>query len=580
MKADALLRAELNESKKLSTVETVDNDTGSTRLIKSQIQETLREALNMRIKKIKKTDINGPVECELCNKMFRDMNLFDSHIETIHLLKWRCNLCDKSYETSKELISHKENIHGGNIIFCKACVEAESASENQTDQIKEEVFKRPISPNTNDDFDIPIVTDAAPLALCSLEVLCDICDASVDDDDLLRAHKKVHLPKLKTCNMCQVECSSIYALFEHKKDIHNLYKRVNLKFVCDLCGKYFSNSWQWENHEENVCPKKFSKYTCKYCKICFSTNHKLTRHLRKHKMEMLDDPSVTIYKCIACPKVFVDKEFYQKHRNVHDPECWDKYKCKLCNRSFRDNVRLKEHHQSIHEGIKPHQCDICGRTFHRLSNMRVHRAKHFGHKCDHCEEVFERLRQLANHVQQVHGLEPNIRIQPKKQYTSGCFVCRYCGKKLATYKSVLDHEHIHTGEKPYSCHICEKKFRSYTARWSHIQRHDKGNFVCEHCGKCFSYKQNLTTHMQIHVPMENRKHQCSKCGKRFLRKSHLNVHMRIHDGVRPYTCDICLFSFTQLGDMRRHRARHANGDVRIRQPRVKSIPTSSNEDTN
>lgn len=31
---------------------------------------------------------------------------------------------------------------------------------------------------------------------------------------------------------------------------------------------------------------------------------------------MLDDPSVTVYKCVACPKVFVDHQFYQKHRNA------------------------------------------------------------------------------------------------------------------------------------------------------------------------------------------------------------------------------------------------------------------------
>lgn len=92
------------------------------------------------------------------------------------------------------------------------------------------------------------------------------------------------------------------------------------------------------------------------------------------------------------------------------------------------------------------------------------------------------------------------------------------------------------------------------------------------------------THVQIHVSMEDRKHQCPTCNKRFLRKAHLNVHMRIHEGIRPYTCDICNFSFTQIGDMRRHRARHGNGEVK-RQPRTKVDNTKyiseySNEDTN
>ncbi|XP_015601963.1 zinc finger protein 2 homolog [Cephus cinctus] len=530
--------------------------------------------------KLKEMALKGPVECELCLTLFQDMDQFDNHIESVHLLNWRCNLCDKSFKTSTKLIIHKQSKHAGNINICKICVKSKK-SKTESD---------------SDIFDLPLVNEKPPspvqtmnttenqsekvIAENSLDVICEICHVAVDDDDLLEGHKKVHQPKKMTCVICQTECNSVYDMFLHKRESHNKYRKVQLKFVCDLCGKFFSNSWQWENHEENVCRQKFSVHTCKYCKNNFSTNHKLTRHLRKHKKEMMDDPTVTVYKCVACPKVFVDKEFYQKHRNVHDPECWDTHKCTLCNRSFRDNVRLKEHHQSIHEGVKPHQCDVCGRTFHRLSNMRAHRIKHFGHKCPHCEEVFERTRPLASHIQNIHGLEPEIRGQSKRQYTSSCYVCRFCGKKLSTYQSVLDHEHIHTGEKPYGCNICDKKFRSYTSKWAHVQRHEKGNYVCEHCGKCFSYKQNLTTHMQIHAPIEDRKHRCSKCDKRFLRKAHLDVHMRIHNGIRPYTCDICLFNFTQLGDMKRHRARHANGEVRVRQPRTKSMPTTSNEDTN
>ena len=50
--------------------------------------------------------------------------------------------------------------------------------------------------------------------------------------------------------------------------------------------------------------------------------------------------------------------------------------------------------------------------------------------------------------------------------------------------------------------------------------------------------------------------ECDLCGKTFTQKRYLDSHIAstVHDGKKPYECDICPTKFTQKGNLNHHVA--------------------------
>jgi len=336
---------------------------------------------------------------------------------------------------------------------------------------------------------------------------CDLCDKSYHEESGLRLHKESkHLGIKYKCDQCDYKATTKYSLeYNHKKRMHE-----RLTITCDICD--FSaltvsdiNKHKRKNHKELLLN----------CELCsFATLHK--NILLSHIQEIHENPGTDLtqktFLCKLCEAKFYKFSHLNNHEKTKHGE--KRFKCKLCDYKGSVSGFLKSHMRNKHESVK-YLCDQCDYQANYNFNLYEHRQiKHegMGIACDQCTFIAKNFKQFKMHKISDHSVPAlqcldcgfkskstqmdNLRrhIETHQEYLKSfliklqdmpntvedansekaLFTCEICGMKLRTQLGLTCHEgKLHpqySGERPYSCSVCQKGFATNAQLKSHQSR--------------------------------------------------------------------------------------------------------------
>lgn len=566
------------------------------------------------------THTGKPYSCELCPKTFSMARLLTLHTASRHSgieKPYHCDICQKSSWSLSSLRQHMKRHSGKYGLKCLICLktfcnvdslEKHSRRKHSGGNVAIQQLQQLTQQYVDGWMTCEVCSVLQPDA-ASMEAHMEAHRAQADGDEAGAMKFKQEPGDVKPfkCTHCVMVFSLQTNLERHMK-LHRRRKlgRPLKTRHCDVCDKSVLMSLKDFNlhrqeHRVEAARKAVTDFDgsteidskpfkCTQCVMIFSQADNLERHMKLHRKT--GRPLQTRY-CDVCNKsMLMTMKIFNQHQQEHfmeaalkaaveyDSQCPTEidlkpFKCTQCVMVFSSSANLDRHmalHKKKGRPLSMRHCAVCNVSqLWSLKSFTIHQQSHnmdgsgagsSGYslvnagtassakpfKCKTCGRSFAERTQLDSHEYATHAAKT----------ADNRYKCSKCHKSMSSAYQLREHMHRHSGEKPYLCKHCDKRFAQNLSMYLHIRRHHPGvrqEFRCDLCDKSYARHISLLNHRKMH---ETAGYQCKYCDTELPTQEEMITHFQMHLGDRPYLCVHCNERFAQRHELKSHSYMHSD----------------------